>query len=54
MSDRHRSDSPLPREAMMQRLATGLENLGQSLTAVQIDAMLDYLAELGAGTRPTT
>ena len=30
----------------MQRLATGLENLGQSLTAVQIDAMLDYLAEL--------
>ena len=30
----------------MQRLATGLESLGQSLTAAQIDAMMDYLAEL--------
>ena len=46
MSDRHRSDFPLPREAMAHRLTTGLESLQQSLTAVQIDAMLDYLAEL--------
>ena len=46
MSDRHRSDSPLPCEAMIKRLTTGLESLQQSLTAGQIDAMLDYLAEL--------
>ena len=46
MSDRHRSDSPLPCEAMIKRLTTGLENLQQSLAAGQIETVLDYLAEL--------
>ena len=46
MSDRPRSDAPLPREAMAQSLTTGLENLQQSLAPGQIETMLDYLAEL--------
>lgn len=46
MPARNRTDFPLPRNAMEQRLVTGLESLGQALTPAQIEAMLDYLAEL--------
>ncbi|MFO7763564.1 MAG: 16S rRNA (guanine(527)-N(7))-methyltransferase RsmG [Wenzhouxiangellaceae bacterium] len=46
MSQRNRTDSNLPREAMARRLAAGLESLGQKLSQPQVEAMLDYLAEL--------
>jgi len=46
MPNQHRPRSSLPREAVARRLTTGLENLRQSLTAGQIEAMLDYLVEL--------
>jgi len=46
MSDRKTSHSPLPREAMAMRLATGLQSLGQSLPEQRSGILLDYLFEL--------
>lgn len=46
MSERNRTDSKLPREAMARRLAAGLESLGQTLSQQQVEVLLDYLVEL--------
>jgi len=39
-------DAALPREAMARRLVAGLVSLGQTLSEEQVEALLDYLAEL--------
>jgi len=46
MSNRNTNHAPLPREAMARRLVAGLEGLQQTLTEQQVEALLDYLAEL--------
>ncbi len=45
-SPENTEDPTLPREAMARRLVAGLAGLEQTLSDEQVDAMLDYLAEL--------